>query len=257
MCELFGVSSAREQLWNELLKEFFSHGTEHPHGWGIALFRKNMLSLEKQPQASYQSDYLKQRLQAKIEVKKLIAHIRLATRGNMDYVNSHPFVMDDQSGRTWTFAHNGTIFEFPPLEKYFHQQEGETDSERILCYLIDNINQEERVKNRHLSSEERFRLIDSLIGKLSVENKLNLIFDDGELMYVHTNFMDSLYLCQSQDTAIFSTRPLSRGEWVPLPLNTLLAFQDGKQKYTGTNHGNEFFEDEEKMRLLFLDYSTL
>ena len=33
--------------------------------------------------------------------------------------------------------------------------------------------------------------------------------------------------------------------------------QDGKQMYTGTDHGNEFFETEEKMRLLFLDFANL
>ena len=40
-------------------------------------------------------------------------------------------------------------------------------------------------------------------------------------------------------------------------MNTLIAYQVGKQMYTGTNHKNEFFETEEKMRLLFLDFANL
>ena len=56
---------------------------------------------------------------------------------------------------------------------------------------------------------------------------------------------------------MFSTVPLDEREWKPLPLNTLLAFRDGKWMRTGTEHGYEYVEDPEKMRLLFLDYSTL
>ena len=40
-------------------------------------------------------------------------------------------------------------------------------------------------------------------------------------------------------------------------MNTLIAYQDGKQIHTGTKHDNEFFETEEKMRLLFLDFANL
>lgn len=38
MCELFGVSSGKKLILNELLSTFFSHGTEHPNGWGMAFF---------------------------------------------------------------------------------------------------------------------------------------------------------------------------------------------------------------------------
>ena len=40
----------------------------------------NAVSLEKQPQSAVTSNYLKQRLRAKIETDKMIAHIRLANR---------------------------------------------------------------------------------------------------------------------------------------------------------------------------------
>ena len=49
----------------------------------------NAVSLEKQPQSAVTSNYLKQRLRAKIETDKMIAHIRLAIRGTMDYENTH------------------------------------------------------------------------------------------------------------------------------------------------------------------------
>lgn len=257
MCELFGISSKVKIQLNDLLREFFSHGVDHPHGWGMAFFYGDGVSLEKQPEHSCRSVYLKQRLRARIEADNMIAHIRLATRGNQDYVNTHPFVMRDASGRPWTLAHNGTIFECDALTPFLHEQQGGTDSERILYYLINRINKLQELKQRVLSGEERFLLLDELLCEISPENKLNLILYDGELMYVHTNYKGSLHRCRKGMATVISTRPLDRDEWEELPMNTLLAYHKGELVYTGTNHGNEFVDSEEKMRLLFLDFASL
>ena len=81
MCELFGVDSAKKIPLNELLREFFSDGTEHPHGWGMAFFYGNAVSLEKQPQSAVTSNYLKQRLHISVlrpgEQWTMKIHIRL------------------------------------------------------------------------------------------------------------------------------------------------------------------------------------
>lgn len=257
MCELFGVSSAEKLEVNDLLRKFFSHGVDHPHGWGMAFFYGNAVSLEKQPEPSYASRYLKQRLQARIHTASMIAHIRLATKGVMEYINTHPFVMRDNSGRTWTLAHNGTIFDAPALNPFVHSQEGATDSERILCYIISRVNAEQDRLRRPLSEEGRFRLLDQIICQLAPENKLNLLLYDSELLYVHTNYRDSLHLCRKGAGLVFSTQPLDRDRWEPLPMNRLLSYRDGLPRRTGTDHGAEFFDSEEKMRLLFLDFSAL
>lgn len=257
MCELFAVSSAEKIPLNDMLREFFSHGTEHPHGWGMAFFYGNAVSLEKQPESSCKSLYLKQRLRVRIEADDMIAHIRLATRGNLEYENTHPFVMRDDSNRTWTLIHNGTIFECEALRPFVYEQQGGTDSERILCYIISRINKLQKKNKRALSQEERFRLIDEIICEISPENKCNLILYDGELLYAHTNYKESLFRCQKGAAVVVSTRPLDWDAWEELPRNTLLAYQKGSLLYTGTDHGNEFFDSEEKMRLLFLDSAGL
>ena len=257
MCELFGISSKDKMPLNELLREFFSHGVEHPHGWGMAFFYGNAVSLEKQPEHSCQSVYLRQRLRVKIEADIMMAHIRLATRGNQDYENTHPFVLRDHSDRTWTLAHNGTIFECDALNPFVHEQQGKTDSERILCYIISRVNELLEQKKRALTQEERFHLLDEIICDISPENKLNLMIYDGELLYVHTNYRESLFRCQKGPATVISTRPLDRDVWEALPMNTLLSYQNGRLLHTGTNHGNEFVDSEEKMRLLFLDFANL
>lgn len=256
MCELFGATSKSKLRLNGLLSEFFSHGNEHPNGWGMAFFYGNAVSLEKQPEPSQKSIYLKQRLQFKVEADNMIAHIRLATRGNINYENTHPFVMRDNSNRTWTLAHNGTIFDCDLLTPFGHTQQGQTDSERILAYIISRINAEEE-KKKKLSRRERFGVIDEILCEITPENKVNLLLYDGELMYVHTNYQSSLYRCRKGEAVVISTRPLDLDAWEPVPMNTLIAYQNGKQVYTGTTHSNEFFDSEEKMRLLFLDFANL
>ena len=256
MCELFGVSSMKKLELNDLLLKFFSHGVDHPNGWGMAFFYGNAVSLEKQPEASHKSIYLKQRLQSKVEADNMIAHIRLATRGNINYENSHPFVMRDNCNRTWTLAHNGTIFDCDLLNPFIRIQQGQTDSERILSYIVSRINAANEIKNG-LSAQDRFELVDKVICEITPENKVNLLLFDGELMYVHTNYKNSLYICQKGEAVVISTTPLDYHKWESVPMNTLTAYRDGKQVFMGTNHKNEFFETEEKMRLLFLDFANL
>ena len=38
MCEMLGISARRRIRVNDILREFFSHGDQHPHGWGLARF---------------------------------------------------------------------------------------------------------------------------------------------------------------------------------------------------------------------------
>lgn len=257
MCELFGVSAARKVLVNDLLREFFSHSVRHPNGWGLATFHHGAVSLEKEPMQASKSMYLKERLQHKINTEVLMAHIRFATIGNTEYDNCHPFLKRDTSGRCWVLIHNGTIFDYPALTPFQYQQEGETDSERILLFLVDRLNQRQAELGHSLDAAERFELLDRLIADMAEGNKLNLILYDGELMYVHTNYADSLFVCEDRGIATFCTVPLKAGCWNPLPFTSLCAYRDGKRVFQGQPHGHEYVENEKNMKYLFVAYSNL
>ena len=111
MCELLGFSSRRKRRRNDLLREFYSHAESHPHGWGLARFPDGGAPLvEKEPVCAAHSAFLAGLLADPVEERALIAHIRLATVGHVEYENCHPFTAADNRGRTWTLAHNGTIF---------------------------------------------------------------------------------------------------------------------------------------------------
>lgn len=251
MCELFGINSAEKINCNNLLWEFFRHSEGHPHGWGLATFYDNAVSLEKEPISALESAYLKNRLTEDIVADKLIAHIRRASVGKLEYKNSHPFVMRDADNRAWTLAHNGTIFACDKLESYFEKQKGSTDSERILCYLMDLLNVARDKAKRELMEEERFSIVDEVVHTTTSGNKVNFLLYDGSLFYVHTNHKDSLYRCQMGKTLILSTEPLSEGNWESMPTNTLFAYRDGELLYTGKRHENDYADRISSEDMLF------
>ncbi len=255
MCELFGVTSAGRVAVNAYLREFSSHSVNHPNGWGMAIFYGDGVSLEKEPLPAWRSAYLQSRLKHPFEVTNMIAHIRLATRGAMEYENCHPFVDRDDRGRAWTLAHNGTIFQSEILERYRDSQEGGTDSERILCHLVQEVNRYQGAFDRALSARERFQLVDQIILRIAEHNKVNLLIYDGELFYVHTNYRDSLFYKREGSAILFATVPLDGEPWEPVPFLRLLAYKNGALAYEGTKHSFEYTDTGEHRQLF--DYANL
>ena len=257
MCELFGISSAKNIRANELLDAFYNHSYMHQDGWGLALFHGNEVSVEKEPVRAVDSRYLAARLSRPILCTNLLAHIRRATIGRIEYVNCHPFVLEDASGRTWTQIHNGTMFDSEVLAPYISLQEGTTDSERVLWYIIDRVNKELEKENMSLSGEHRIALIDRLLGSLSRGNKLNMLLFDGENLYVHTNCRDSLYVHSEPGTRVIATSPVCCEDWEALPMNRLLVYKNGALIYTGESHGNEFREEDHDLATLYSAFAEL
>lgn len=257
MCEIFGFSSRNDFTANNFLKEFFSHSKKHPHGWGLACISRENALIEKESVKAIDSNYLKERLSQPISAKIMLAHIRYATIGNVEYKNCHPFSVRDNTGRQWTLIHNGTIFDYQPLSRYIPQQTGDTDSERVLLYLIDRLNEVQMKKGERLVFEERFFLFDEIICDMSEGNKLNLLFSDGKYLYAHTNCHGTLYYLEKDNTILFATVPLSDDEWQPLPFTRLISYYRGRLMKTGTNHEHEYFESEESMKMLYRIFANL
>ncbi len=257
MCELFGLTAPHKLYINNYLEEFFRHSVAHPNGWGLATMDDSSVMIEKEPVEALKSRYLKERLTVPIVSGALFAHIRYATIGNETYSNSHPFTQIDHNGRRWTLIHNGTIFDCPDLEGYSKVQLGNTDSERILLYIVDQINHLEAALGKPSTSAQRCRLLDQVVTKLSPNNKLNLLLFDGEQMYIHTNYPHSLHMLRKDNGVIFSTQPLSGENWQAVPLTRLLVFQDGQLAYKGEDHHHVYVDNEENMKLLYLAFSDL
>lgn len=257
MCELFGYEGKKKIELNESLGVFYSHSNNHPHGWGIADMNDGVVNVEKEPVQASRSSYLKNRLSAPLCSRKLFAHIRYATIGNIEYTNCHPFVRYDRSGREWVLIHNGTIFDYHELSKYIKRQKGDTDSERILYYFVDQINYKEEQAGKKLTRRERFDIIDSITAKMAKGNKLNFILTDGQITYVHYNLRGTLHFKREDGGIIFSTFPLDSGRWEELPFMTVMAFENGSLIFKGTQHQNEYFETADNTKLLYQIFAGL
>lgn len=257
MCELFGINATKEYDITNYLREFFGHSNVHCHGWGTAFFKEDGVQIEKETIQASKSEKVKRLLKDSVKTDKMLGHIRYATIGNVDPENCHPYSGKSAYGRTFTLIHNGTIWDYPPLEKYIHYQKGETDSERIFLYLLDYINDKEERLGRELTDRERFQLFDTLIVPMAKGNKLNLLIFDGEILYVHYNITGFLHYLTLDAGTIFSTLPLSNEDWKSVPLMQLLAYKDGKLLYEGTKHSYEYIESEENIRFLYQIFSYL
>lgn len=257
MCELFGVTANRRIKINGLLKTFFEHSVEHRNGWGMAILDDGSVSVEKEPVRAIDSSYLKSRLNGKIETARFMAHIRRATVGDVDFDNTHPFIKRDEAGRIWAFVHNGTIFESPVIYSYREVQTGSTDSERILLYIVDQVNKHYVSEQNSFDANDRIRLIDKIIYKLAPENKLNIMLYDGDYFYVHKNEEGTLFKSEKPGSVIFSTHPLTEDGWEEVPQNTLFVYKDGELIYTGKKHEYSYVHDDEKMRMVFINYAGL
>ena len=257
MCEIFGYTSNEELELNPWLTTFFSHANKNQHGWGLVNLDESCPRIEKEPINALDSMYLKSRLKSTYKAHCALAHIRDATIGHMEYNNCHPFTMKDHSGRNWTLVHNGTIFDFPLMNRYLSEQEGQTDSERILYYIVGRINQSTQRKGSFLTSQERFRVISHVLMHMARKNKLNILLYDEENLYVHTNYKNSLYMKEIQQGLMFATKPLDNQEWKPVPFMRVLAYQKGQLLYSGMPHSFEYLDDPKAMEMLYLAYSSL
>ncbi len=257
MCELFGICAKRPYAANDMLDSFYHHSGLHRDGWGLAVFSGGAVSFEKEPVCAAGSSYLKRRLGSKIEARNLIAHIRRATLGRIEYDNCHPFIQADANGRVWTLAHNGTLFEGDLVSAFKEMQTGSTDSERILFYLISLVNDFTEKNNRAPDEDERFGLLEGLIAKLSAGNKLNLLIFDGEIMYVHTNCPGTLYTLCDGEALLFASSPVRKGGWESVPMNTLLSCKTGEPRKRGIPHSNDFYDEEHDYSSLFAAFSEL
>lgn len=241
MCEIFCFNSNTLKQVNQCLKCFYEHSEDHPHGWGLANVQSDEVFIDKEPIKATCSQHLKNILSHPVVGKNVFAHIRLATMGEIISPNCHPFTEADDNNRSWMLIHNGTIFDCPKLDKYIDKESGDTDSERILLYIIDKINEFEKDKGSLSTIKERFTLLSGIVEELSKNNKLNLMIYDGDMTYIHSNMKDSLHYLRNDDGLLIASTPVSDDEnWQHVEINKLFALIDGNVIFESNPHENEF-----------------
>lgn len=257
MCELFGLSCNKPVSINFTWRGFLARCRVHGDGWGVAFYPDGKsVSLIKEPNPSVESpvaSFLK--MSNIVRSRIVISHVRWASKGEVAYRNTHPFVRE-LFGREWTFAHNGTVIGNIANPR-FYEPVGETDSERSFCIILDRL----RDLGRNASIHEKARCIENIAREFSDYSQgFNFLMSDGEYLYAFWSGYSSLYYtirtpphtgkvrlfgdedfevnlsnlkAEDEVAAIIATRELTSEKWIIFPQRKLMIFKDGLPYLSG------------------------
>lgn len=203
MCRIFGFRSViNSQVHSSLVEAdnaLMDQSLKHPDGWGVAYYLENTPHVVKSTDCAM-DDHIFKKISGVVSSHTVIAHIRKATQGQNNILNSHPF----QYGK-WIFAHNGNIKNFPSLRPQLIQMIdsslarfvlGNTDSEVFFFILLSEIKKHHPLDEPHIQldllfecCEKVIQKIVKVIGKLinsdkpvPTENYLTFILSTGPVM---------------------------------------------------------------------------
>ena len=181
--------------------------------------------------------------------------MRRKTRGKVSLANTHPFVRE-LWGRTFVFAHNGTVKQASKLPLGGFRPMGQTDSEHAFCALLSALQHDFPTPPR--SRGELAAAVASHTGRISKHSKhgkhstFNLLLGDGDQLFARCSTklhylirkapfrkatladedvsIDFAEMTTPKDrVAIVATEPLTRDEtWTAGEPNTMWVFRRGK-----------------------------
>ena len=184
MCELFALSSNRAVRISFSWRGFRKRGRIHRDGWGVAWYLDSgLVGLVKEPRPSVESPIARLMVRG-VKSRIVVSHVRWASKGNISYVNTHPFVRR-LWGRDWVFAHNGTLLGL--RENSDHELEwchpiGETDSEHAFCYIFEELSS---LQDRGL--ETLATRLWELADRMGRYGKFNFLLSNGEHLFAYMN----------------------------------------------------------------------
>ncbi|WP_166906091.1 class II glutamine amidotransferase [Mycobacterium sp. DL440] len=141
MCRLFGLHAGRRLVsatfWLLDAPDNLAEQSRHnPDGTGLGVFGADGVAVvHKEPVAAWQDSEFATEAHD-VTATTFIAHVRYASTGSLDPVNTHPFVQD---GRI--FAHNGVVEGLDALDGRIRELgvtdlvQGQTDSERVFALI--------------------------------------------------------------------------------------------------------------------------
>jgi predicted glutamine amidotransferase len=184
MCELLGMSC---NVPTDIVFSFsglaLRGGLRGPHadGWGLALYDGRAARTFLEPCAAHDSPLARHVRDNPIKTLLAVAHVRKRTRGRIALENTHPFVRE-LWGRTFVFAHNGTVRNARRLPLGRFRPIGETDSERAFCALLAGL--ERRFAEYPRDPKVLWRAVARLGAEIGAgKSTFNFLLGDGRHLY--------------------------------------------------------------------------
>jgi glutamine amidotransferase len=181
MCQLLGMNANTP---TDVMFSFTGLATrahEHKDGFGIAFFEDRGLRLFVDHHSARSSPVAELVKRYPIKSDNVIAHIRKATQGRVALENTHPFVRE-LWGRYWVLAHNGDLKNFHPRLHGAFRPVGDTDSERALCWLMQEL---AKAHAAVPSIDELTRTLAELLPQPAAHGAFNLLLSNGQALWAH------------------------------------------------------------------------
>ncbi len=183
MCELLGMEC---NVPTDIVFSFsglaLRGGLRGPHsdGWGLALYEGRAVRTFLEPAAASLSPLATFVRNHPIKTLLAIAHVRRKTRGRVALENTHPFVRE-LWGRSFVFAHNGTVRSAKKLTLGRFRPVGDTDSERAFCALLARL--ESSFTDYPRARKELYRAIAEAGAEIGAKGSFNFLLGDGEHLF--------------------------------------------------------------------------
>jgi glutamine amidotransferase len=236
MCRIFGFRSVLQSGVHRSLMSADNalalQSERHPDGWGVAYYAAGAPHLLRSVQTAM-SDQLFRHVSGIVTSETVLAHLRKATQGEMNVLDTHPF----QFG-TWTFAHNGNVSNFPALRAALVDRVppvlrrfilGQTDSEVVFYILLGKMAARYDLEQRGYpldaladAARETIAEVTALAGALHphdagppTENYLTFVVTNGRTMLAHQggkalNYSVHKQRCSERDTCAYFQQECER-----------------------------------------------
>lgn len=260
MCRLYALSASHPTrvrcelvvAQNSLIRqaEQDARGLSNPHGWGIGYHTPSGPQHERQVDPAATDEDFREHA-AEVDARVAIAHIRRATVGAPETVNTHPFIFGDAM-----LAHNGHIPRFDVIgaqmleamsDRHRNAVQGSTDSEHFFHLLLTN--QEDHPERP--MAETLAATIRQVLGwceEVGVEEEpaLNILWTDGDrlagsrygrtLYWVATKGVQTCHICgrthapaaagDSYQSVEFASERITNEDWIAVPEETVFEVGD-------------------------------
>lgn len=228
MCELFGLSCATSDRalpsLSTLAKE---HSKKSCDGWGIGYYKNGTAHFPRTPEkAKTSAQFFNAAKNAKSNI--IIAHIRLATSGDVCEENCHPF-HQNLLNKDWIFAHNGHVSN----PDHHSRSGGSTDSEQIFNTMLDQIQNYIQIGKIRGIYPGLQKGIQNIFERYGRDINLNFLMSDGTILYAYNHYDDRpiYFLKRNKDYGgafLLSTQKLSKENWKKLRSDSLLLVSNGE-----------------------------
>jgi len=259
MCELLGMEC---NVPTDIVFSFsglaLRGGKRGPHsdGWGLALYDGPAVRTFLEPTAAADSKLAAFVRENPIKTLLAIAHVRKRTRGRVCLANTHPFVRE-LWGRSFVFAHNGTVKSARDRKLGRFRPIGDTDSEHAFCLILGRLEQAMTGYPKDLAGKRRmWSIVAKTAREIGEGGTFNFLLGDGAHLYARCATklhhvvrkapfkaatltdedlsVDFAEVTTPRDrVVIVSTVPLTRDEvWVQGEPGTMWVFDGGRLRAT-------------------------